>query len=95
MASIGSSRRDLLATRAQCTSGDSSPDGGHRRRSPAGEATPEANPNGSLENVAGICNARGNVVGLMPHPERAADLLLGSADGARLLASVGEALGAC
>ncbi|KAA0255902.1 phosphoribosylformylglycinamidine synthase subunit PurQ [Acidobacteria bacterium ACD] len=61
----------------------------------AGEATPEANPNGSLENVAGICNARGNVVGLMPHPERAADLLLGSADGARLFASVGAALAAC
>lgn len=57
-----------------------------------GEATPESNPNGSLQNVAGICNARGNVVGLMPHPERAAEALLGSADGARLFESVARSL---
>jgi phosphoribosylformylglycinamidine synthase len=43
------------------------------------------NPNGSLDDIAGIANAAGNVVGLMPHPERASDELLGSADGLALL----------
>jgi phosphoribosylformylglycinamidine synthase subunit PurQ / glutaminase len=47
-----------------------------------------ANPNGSLDDIAGICNEVGNVVGLMPHPERASDLLLGSADGVVLLESL-------
>ncbi len=42
-----------------------------------GSVTPEANPNGSLNNIAGICNAGGNVVGLMPHPERACEAILG------------------
>jgi phosphoribosylformylglycinamidine synthase subunit PurQ / glutaminase len=46
-----------------------------------GAITPEANPNGSLENIAGICNAARNVFGLMPHPERACDARLGSTDG--------------
>jgi phosphoribosylformylglycinamidine synthase len=46
------------------------------------------NPNGSVDRIAGICNAEGNVVGLMPHPERASDVLLGSADGATLLRSL-------
>jgi phosphoribosylformylglycinamidine synthase len=46
------------------------------------------NPNGSTDNIAGICNAAGNVVGLMPHPERASDALLGSADGVVLLHSL-------
>ena len=45
------------------------------------------NPNGSVDDIAGVCNAAGNVVGLMPHPERACDPLLGSADGAVLLRS--------
>ncbi len=45
------------------------------------------NPNGSVDDIAGICNEAGNVVGLMPHPERACDPLLGSGDGAVLLAS--------
>jgi len=48
---------------------------------PNGTVTPDSNPNGSLNNIAGICNAAGNVVGMMPHPERAADRLLGSEDG--------------
>jgi len=48
---------------------------------PDGGITPEANPNGSLENVAGICNRQRNVMGMMPHPERCSDPLLGSADG--------------
>jgi phosphoribosylformylglycinamidine synthase subunit PurQ / glutaminase len=43
------------------------------------------NPNGSIDGIAGVCNEAGNVVGLMPHPERATDELLGSADGAELL----------
>lgn len=56
-----------------------------------GNVTPEANPNGSLANIAGIINRAGNVLGLMPHPERCADPLLGGAeraDGARLFASL-------
>jgi phosphoribosylformylglycinamidine synthase I len=46
-----------------------------------GEGTQEANPNGSLDNIAGICNEGRNVAGLMPHPERASEEILGSADG--------------
>jgi phosphoribosylformylglycinamidine synthase I len=46
-----------------------------------GEITPEASPNGALDNIAGICNRERNVMGLMPHPERCTDALLGSADG--------------
>ena len=47
--------------------------------------------NGSVHDIAGICNERGNVMGLMPHPEHAVDPLLGSADGALILASLVEA----
>ena len=43
------------------------------------------NPNGSVDDIAGVCSERGNVVGLMPHPERASDPLLGSTDGLVLL----------
>jgi len=57
----------------------------------AGAATDEANPNGSVASIAGICNERRNVVGLMPHPERACELALGSADGLVLLESVVKA----
>jgi phosphoribosylformylglycinamidine synthase len=42
------------------------------------------NPNGSLNNIAGICNRQGNVLGMMPHPERASDTILGGSDGLRL-----------
>ncbi len=49
-----------------------------------GQATAAANPNGSAENIAGICNIEGNVVGMMPHPERAADPVLGYTDGLAL-----------
>jgi phosphoribosylformylglycinamidine synthase I len=49
------------------------------------------NPNGSVDDIAGICNAAGNVVGLMPHPERASDMLLGSTDGLVLLRSLIDA----
>jgi len=48
---------------------------------PEGEITPEANPNGSLHSIAGIINQGGNVLGMMPHPERASDKKLGSDDG--------------
>jgi len=48
------------------------------------------NPNGSLKNIAGICNATGNVLGMMPHPERAADPALGSTDGFKLFAGLLE-----
>jgi len=48
----------------------------------------EENPNGSVHDVAGVCNADGNVMGLMPHPEHAVDPLLGSGDGALILASL-------
>ena len=47
--------------------------------------------NGSVDDIAGVCNGRGNVMGLMPHPEHAVDPLLGSADGALILASLVEA----
>ncbi len=57
-----------------------------------GEATDAANPNGSLNNIAGICSEARNVVGLMPHPERACEGSLGSADGLVLLDSVVTAL---
>jgi phosphoribosylformylglycinamidine synthase len=57
-----------------------------------GNATDEANPNGSVNNIAGICSDRRNVVGLMPHPERACEGPLGSADGLVLLESVVTAL---
>lgn len=53
-----------------------------------GAVTPRANPNGSLDNIAGICSEGRNVVGLMPHPERASEAVLGSADGRLVLASL-------
>jgi phosphoribosylformylglycinamidine synthase subunit PurQ / glutaminase len=59
---------------------------------PAGVVTDAANPNGAINNIAGICNEGRNVVGLMPHPERACETVLGSADGRVLFTSVVEAL---
>jgi phosphoribosylformylglycinamidine synthase len=53
-----------------------------------GRVVPEANPNGSLANVAGVCNAERNVVGLMPHPEYAVERITGGEDGLRLFRSV-------
>ncbi len=58
----------------------------------AGETTETANPNGSLENIAGICNERRNVAGMMPHPERASEALLGCADGRLIFESMIQAL---
>jgi phosphoribosylformylglycinamidine synthase len=54
----------------------------------SGRATPEANPNGALNNIAGIVNARRNVFGLMPHPEHAVDKALGGDDGLKLFQSL-------
>jgi len=57
-----------------------------------GEQTNDANPNGSLENIAGICNETKNVFGMMPHPERAADKHLGNEDGNFILKSLIQAV---
>ena len=55
---------------------------------PDGRVTPEANPNGSLLNIAGITNREGNVLGMMPHPERAVEAILGSDDGLHVFDSL-------
>lgn len=53
-----------------------------------GEITPDANPNGSVENIAGVCSEQGNVLGLMPHPERCCEEVLGNTAGQRLFLSI-------
>ena len=58
----------------------------------SGEAAESANPNGSLRNIAGIVNAHGNVLGMMPHPERAMESALGSTDGLPLFQSILESM---
>ena len=60
--------------------------------SKAGEIDDASNPNGSLSNIAGIINREGNVLGMMPHPERAVELSLGSADGKKIFQSMIESL---
>ena len=57
-----------------------------------GRVTADANPNGSLDNIAGIINAQGNVLGMMPHPERSAEQVLGNDDGRLILLSMLETL---
>ncbi|MFQ5740788.1 MAG: phosphoribosylformylglycinamidine synthase subunit PurQ [Acidobacteriota bacterium] len=57
-----------------------------------GSVTPRANPNGSLQGIAGIVNSTGNVMGLMPHPERASEQCLGSADGRGIFESIVHSL---
>jgi phosphoribosylformylglycinamidine synthase I len=59
-----------------------------------GEITPEANPNGSIANIAGILNEGRNVLGMMPHPDRSSEQLLGSSDGLGVFASMVAALAA-
>ncbi len=61
-----------------------------RYSSPTGNINQSSNPNGSLNNIAGICNPQGNVVGMMPHPERAADRELGNTDGLKLFQGILE-----
>jgi phosphoribosylformylglycinamidine synthase subunit PurQ / glutaminase len=53
-----------------------------------GKITNASNPNGSVNNIAGICNRRGNVLGMMPHPERASDPMLGNTDGIELFKGI-------
>jgi phosphoribosylformylglycinamidine synthase I len=60
----------------------------------AGNATPAANPNGSQRNIAGICDATGRILGMMPHPERMHEEHLGGTDGRRIFESVVSALAA-
>jgi phosphoribosylformylglycinamidine synthase len=55
-----------------------------RYSTPEGEITPAANPNGSLDNIAGICNEGRNVLGMMPHPDRSSEAMLGSSDGLKI-----------
>lgn len=63
-----------------------------RYATPAGEISAAANPNGSLGNIAGILNEGKNVLGMMPHPDRSSEKLLGSSDGWKIFASMVEAL---
>ncbi len=63
-----------------------------RYSTPTGEITAEANPNGSLANIAGVLNEKKNVLGMMPHPDRSSEPLLGSADGWRIFESMIAAL---
>lgn len=57
-----------------------------------GNVSDETNPNGSLNNIAGISNEQGNVLGMMPHPERASEKILGSSDGAGIFLSVAKSI---
>ncbi len=59
---------------------------------PSGRATAQGNPNGSMNNIAGIVNAGRNVLGMMPHPEHATEKMLGSSDGLKLFRSVVQAI---
>ena len=59
---------------------------------PSGEVTPASNPNGSRNNIAGICSPGRNVLGMMPHPERASEPALGSVDGRKVFESVARAM---
>lgn len=61
-----------------------------RYTTPDGREMPDANPNGSLANIAGICNRERNVLGLMPHPERASEVRLGSEDGLVIFRSMAQ-----
>ena len=61
-----------------------------RYADPAGILTGESNPNGSISNIAGIINERGNVMGMMPHPERASDPVLRNTDGRKIFDSIVE-----
>ena len=63
-----------------------------RYSDPSGEITPASNPNGSLNNIAGICSPGRNVLGMMPHPERASEPALGSVDGMKIFESLARAM---
>jgi phosphoribosylformylglycinamidine synthase len=59
-----------------------------RYANPDGQITPDSNPNGSLDNIAGICSPGRNVLGMMPHPERASEPELGGTDGFKIFESL-------
>ena len=63
-----------------------------RYATPDGQITADANPNGSLSNIAGILNEKRNVLGMLPHPDRSSEAILGSADGLKVFASMVDAL---
>jgi phosphoribosylformylglycinamidine (FGAM) synthase-like amidotransferase family enzyme len=63
-----------------------------RYSSPTGQITEDANPNGSLENIAGICSPGRNVLGMMPHPERSSETELGGTDGFKIFESLAGAM---
>jgi phosphoribosylformylglycinamidine synthase len=63
-----------------------------RYSDPKGTVTSESNPNGSIDNIAGICNRERHVLGMMPHPERASEDLLGSIDGRIIFCSLADTL---
>jgi phosphoribosylformylglycinamidine synthase len=63
-----------------------------RYSTPDGQITPQANPNGSLDNIAGICSEGRNVMGMMPHPDRSSEAMLGSDDGVKIFKSMAAAL---
>jgi phosphoribosylformylglycinamidine synthase len=63
-----------------------------RYATPSGKIAPEANPNGSLSNIAGILSEKRNVLGMMPHPDRSSELILGSKDGLKVFSSMIAAL---
>ncbi|HEY6272895.1 MAG TPA: phosphoribosylformylglycinamidine synthase subunit PurQ [Terriglobales bacterium] len=63
-----------------------------RYSTPDGQVTSWANPNGSLDSIAGICSVGRNVMGMMPHPDRSSEILLGSDDGAKIFKSMAMAL---
>jgi phosphoribosylformylglycinamidine (FGAM) synthase-like amidotransferase family enzyme len=65
-----------------------------RYTTPEGAVTAKANPNGALDNIAGVLNAGRNVLGMMPHPDRSSEALLGSADGLLLFQAMAESLAA-
>jgi phosphoribosylformylglycinamidine synthase len=63
-----------------------------RYTDPSGEVSSQANPNGSLDNIAGICSPGRNVLGMMPHPERASEPALGGTDGFKIFESLSEVM---
>ena len=65
----------------------------YRYATAEGVDSPDANPNGSMDNIAGICSSDRNVVGMMPHPERASEESLGGRDGLKLWESVLDGIG--
>ena len=81
--------RDGTTVKDECVSGDGN-EGKIKEAycDASGNTSAEAKPNGSLENIAGICNEGRNVFGMMPHPERAADPELGNTDGVVLFESI-------